>query len=96
MCPVCVASMALTAVGATSGGGLAAFVLNKFCRKKQTNQTKREQNETSRNGIQSRSGLGSGMGGTDKKEIMHGNGPTIAWFKDPTRNILPVVEEAKN
>ena len=29
---------------------------------------------------------------TDKKGIMRGNGPTIAWFKDPTRNILSVIE----
>jgi predicted enzyme related to lactoylglutathione lyase len=29
---------------------------------------------------------------TDKKGIMRGNGPTIAWFKDPAGNILSVVE----
>ena len=33
---------------------------------------------------------------TDKKGIMRGNGPTIAWFKDPAGNILSVVEEAKD
>ena len=30
---------------------------------------------------------------TDKRGIMRGNGPTIAWFKDPDGNILSVVEE---
>ena len=29
---------------------------------------------------------------TDEKEIMRGNGPTIAWFKDPARNILSALE----
>src|SRR6266481_1950566 len=28
---------------------------------------------------------------TDEKGIMRGNGPTIAWFKDPAENILSVV-----
>ena len=32
---------------------------------------------------------------TDKKGIMRGNGPTIAWFNDPAGNILSVIEEAK-
>jgi catechol 2,3-dioxygenase-like lactoylglutathione lyase family enzyme len=30
---------------------------------------------------------------TDKKGIMHGNGPTVAWFKDPAGNILSVLKE---
>jgi hypothetical protein len=30
---------------------------------------------------------------TDKKGIMRGNSPTIAWFKDPAGNILSVIEE---
>lgn len=30
---------------------------------------------------------------TDKKGIMRGNGPQIAWFKDPAGNILSVVQE---
>jgi catechol 2,3-dioxygenase-like lactoylglutathione lyase family enzyme len=30
---------------------------------------------------------------TDKKGIMRGNGPTIAWFKDPAGNILSVLEQ---
>jgi catechol 2,3-dioxygenase-like lactoylglutathione lyase family enzyme len=33
---------------------------------------------------------------TDKKGITRGNGPTIAWFKDPAGNILSVIEEAKD
>ena len=31
---------------------------------------------------------------TDKKGVMRGNGPTIAWFKDPAGNILSVIEKA--
>ena len=30
---------------------------------------------------------------TDEKGIMRGNGPTIAWFKDPAGNILSIVEQ---
>jgi hypothetical protein len=30
---------------------------------------------------------------TDRKGIMRGNGPQIAWFKDPAGNILSVIEE---
>jgi predicted enzyme related to lactoylglutathione lyase len=30
----------------------------------------------------------------DEKGIMRGNGPDIAWFKDPAGNILSVIEEA--
>jgi len=30
---------------------------------------------------------------TDRKGVMRGNGPTIAWFKDPAGNILSVIEE---
>lgn len=30
---------------------------------------------------------------TDAKGIMRGNGPTIAWFKDPAGNILSVLDE---
>lgn len=30
---------------------------------------------------------------TDERGIMRGNGPTIAWFKDPAGNILSVIEE---
>jgi catechol 2,3-dioxygenase-like lactoylglutathione lyase family enzyme len=30
---------------------------------------------------------------TDKKGIMRGNGPTIAWFKDPAGNLLSVIEQ---
>jgi catechol 2,3-dioxygenase-like lactoylglutathione lyase family enzyme len=32
---------------------------------------------------------------TDEKGIMRGNGPTIAWFKDPAGNILSVIEESE-
>lgn len=30
---------------------------------------------------------------TDEKGISRGNGPTIAWFKDPAGNILSILEE---
>ena len=30
---------------------------------------------------------------TDEKGIMRGNGPTIAWFKDPAGNIISVIED---
>jgi catechol 2,3-dioxygenase-like lactoylglutathione lyase family enzyme len=30
---------------------------------------------------------------TDEKGIMRGNGPTIAWFKDPSGNILSVIKD---
>ncbi len=30
---------------------------------------------------------------TDSKGILRGNGPAIAWFKDPAGNILSIVEE---
>jgi predicted enzyme related to lactoylglutathione lyase len=30
---------------------------------------------------------------SDEKGIVRGNGPTIAWFKDPAGNILSVLEE---
>lgn len=33
---------------------------------------------------------------TDNKGIMRGNGPTIAWFKDPAGNILSVLEQDDN
>ena len=33
---------------------------------------------------------------TDEQGVARGNGPTIAWFKDPAGNILSVVEEMKN
>lgn len=32
---------------------------------------------------------------TDEKGIMRGNGPTIAWFKDPAGDILSVIEETE-
>lgn len=30
---------------------------------------------------------------TDERGIMRGNGPTIAWFKDPAGNIISVIED---
>jgi predicted enzyme related to lactoylglutathione lyase len=32
---------------------------------------------------------------TDEDGIMRGNGPNIAWFKDPSGNILSVVEDTR-
>jgi hypothetical protein len=42
MCPACLANAVLIAVGATSGGGLTAFAINKFFRRKQTNKDQRK------------------------------------------------------
>ena len=33
---------------------------------------------------------------TDEKGIMRGEGPVIAWFKDPAGNILSILETEKN
>jgi predicted enzyme related to lactoylglutathione lyase len=33
---------------------------------------------------------------TDAKGIARGNGPTMAWFKDPAGNILSVIEASAN
>src|SRR5260370_15118652 len=56
MCPVCLANAALIAAGATSSGGLTALAMNKFCRKKKTNQTRGKQNERNKDETQSGSG----------------------------------------
>lgn len=50
MCPACLAHMLLIAAGITSSGGITALTVNRFLRRKQSeiNQSKREQNETSR------------------------------------------------
>jgi hypothetical protein len=37
----------------------------------------------------------STAGDLGRKGIMRGNGPTIAWFKDPAGNILSVLEARK-
>jgi hypothetical protein len=55
MCPVCLANAALIAAGATSSGGLTALAMKKFCRKKKTNETKEDQNETERDEIRNSS-----------------------------------------
>jgi catechol 2,3-dioxygenase-like lactoylglutathione lyase family enzyme len=31
--------------------------------------------------------------GTDEKGVYHGDGPLMAWFKDPSGNILSVLQE---
>jgi membrane protein YqaA with SNARE-associated domain len=46
MCPVCLANAALIAAGATSSGGVAAFVAGRFLRgKKRTKRRKTKWNE---------------------------------------------------
>ena len=45
MCPACIANMALVAVGATSSGGVAAFVFRKFYRNSKPTKTENNQNE---------------------------------------------------
>jgi hypothetical protein len=48
MCPACIANITVMAVGATSGGGAAAFVLSKFYRSSKQIKTKNNQNENQR------------------------------------------------
>jgi len=48
MCPVCLTNAALIAAGATSSGGLIAFMM--FYRKKKMNQARGKQNESKREG----------------------------------------------
>ncbi len=50
MCPVCLTNAALIAAGATSSGGLTAFMMNKVYRKKKMNQGRGKQNESKRDG----------------------------------------------
>jgi membrane protein YqaA with SNARE-associated domain len=57
MCPVCVGNLALLAAGASSSGGLTAFAVAKFLKKKQTKRNK--QNENCRNEIEARNRVGS-------------------------------------
>jgi len=45
MCPFCLASAALMVAGATSTGGLAAIVINKFRVKKSAETTERKKGE---------------------------------------------------
>jgi membrane protein YqaA with SNARE-associated domain len=49
MCPICLTNAALIAAGATSSGGLTAFVMGKFYREK-SKPNQRKQNETERDG----------------------------------------------
>jgi membrane protein YqaA with SNARE-associated domain len=50
MCPVCLTNAALIAAGATSSGGLTAFMMNKFYGKKRMNQARGKKNESKRDG----------------------------------------------
>src|SRR6266705_2223793 len=54
MCPACIANMTLIAGGTMSSGGLTAFMMSKFCRKKKTNQTRGKQNENRRDRIENK------------------------------------------
>jgi membrane protein YqaA with SNARE-associated domain len=57
MCPVCLGNLALLAAGASSSGGLTAFAVGKFLKKKQTNR--KQQNENCRNEIEPRNRVGN-------------------------------------
>src|SRR5258708_1187032 len=48
----------------------------------------------SRKGVQFES-YNEGDLGTDEKGIFRGQGPQIAWFKDPAGNLLAVLEESE-
>ena len=58
MCPACITTALLTAVGASSTGGLTALAWKKLCwkskRNHQTEETRGEQNENRSNGTVSR------------------------------------------
>jgi hypothetical protein len=49
MCPACIANITLMTVGATSGGGVAAFVFSKFYRSSKQIKTKDNRNENQKN-----------------------------------------------
>ena len=57
MCPICLGNLALLAASTSSGGGLTAFAVAKFLKKKQTNR--KEQNENCRNETKPRNRVGS-------------------------------------
>jgi membrane protein YqaA with SNARE-associated domain len=42
MCPVCFANVVLVAIGATSSGGLTAFALTKFLKRKKQKENQRD------------------------------------------------------
>ena len=45
MCPICIANITVMAAGATSGGGVAAFVFSKFYTSGKQIKTEDNQNE---------------------------------------------------
>ena len=42
MCPFCFANVVLVAIGATSSGGLTAFALTKFLKRKKQGENQRD------------------------------------------------------
>jgi membrane protein YqaA with SNARE-associated domain len=50
MCPVCLTNAALIVAGATSSGGLTAFMMSRFYGKKKMKQARGKQNESKREG----------------------------------------------
>src|SRR6266436_8983428 len=66
MCPLCIANIAIAAVSATSGGGVA-IALRKFRRQKQTEEEESD-------GIKSRSRIAGRMAGGAKGFIESGKG----------------------
>ena len=67
MCPACIANITLMAVGATSGGGAAAFVFSKIY--KSNKQTKTEDNQDEKEEVERK-----------KDEL---NQPRIVYSRDP-------------
>jgi membrane protein YqaA with SNARE-associated domain len=61
MCPVCFGNLALLAAGASSSGGLTAFALGKFLKRKQT--TRKKQNENSKDEIEPQNRFAGAVGG---------------------------------
>ena len=56
MCPACIAQLSLVAAGATSGGGMTAFVFSKFYRSNKQIKTVNNQHEGQRSRKEKESG----------------------------------------
>src|SRR5215467_11863419 len=80
MCPACVANITLMAVGATSGGGVTAFVFSKFYKSSKQIKTVNNQNENQRSRKEKGSGkiakncIAGGMGSHAPDTAREGEG----------------------
>src|SRR5439155_23936360 len=72
MCPVCLGNLALLASGASSTGGLTAFALGRFLKKKQNKRGK--QNENCKNEIEPQNRVSRGVGSYAPATTREGEG----------------------